>query len=243
MSSIDRNTTIQGQYQPSTDKAKSQLAVVNTPELYNYSNSISLRLTDIQQELYNEVKKHVHGGMAGSVDDAQYIRWLLETMNAITVIEVGVFLGSTTLSIALAKSVNKIHALDINDTYVNIGRPYWDRAGISNKIDVRLGSAIDSLQQLINDGYSNTIDFIFIDADKENYDKYYELSIELIRQGGVIAIDNVYWHGNVLKPDNQINDSKDTQVIKTLNQKIHNDKRVDITILPLADGLTLCRKL
>lgn len=236
-------TNSSGAYQAGMGQAKATLSVVDHPDLYHYSNDVSLRLTDVQKQHHEQVvTPHASAQMAGSLDEGQFLQWLATTVNAKTIVEVGVFVGSTTLALALSPTVEKIYALDITSQYPDQGRPYWQQAGVEQKIELQVGSAVDSMQQLIKQGVH--ADLIFIDADKLNYDQYYELGLQLVRQGGIIAIDNVFRHGDVLLPagSNKMWDKEGTNVIQQLNKKIHGDERVDITILPLADGLTLCRK-
>ena len=133
----------------------------------------------------------------------------------------------------------KIIACDISTKYTDIAEKYWEDANVINKIDLRIGPAIDTLKTLIDKGMSNTFDFSFIDADKINYDNYYEMCLQLLRPGGLIAIDNVLWSGDVA--DIRINDI-DTESIRSLNKKLHKDSRVDISLLPIGDGLTLALK-
>ena len=133
----------------------------------------------------------------------------------------------------------KIIACDISTKYTDIAEKYWEDANVRNKIDLRIGPAIDTLKTLIDKGMSNTFDFSFIDADKINYDNYYEMCLQLLRPGGLIAIDNVLWSGDVA--DIRINDI-DTESIRSLNKKLHKDSRVDISLLPIGDGLTLALK-
>jgi caffeoyl-CoA O-methyltransferase len=165
---------------------------------------------------------------------------LVKLMGAKKTIEVGVFTGYSSLSVALALPVDgKIIACDISTKYTDIAEKFWMDANVREKIDLRIGPAIDTLQKLIDHGLSNSFDFTFIDADKINYDNYYELCLKLLRPGGLIAIDNVLWSGDVV--DERINDI-DTESIRSLNKKLHSDSRVDISILPIGDGLTLALK-
>jgi predicted O-methyltransferase YrrM len=143
----------------------------------------------------------------------------------------------------------RIIACDINDNWASVGKKYWKEAGVEQKIDFRLGPALRTLESLIEAGEAGSFDFVFIDADKGNYDQYYEKSIALLRPGGVIAIDNVLLFGSVVDPSvldadlrSRISDA-DIDAMRKLNEKIKSDSRVDETMLPLADGITLVRKL
>ena len=175
-----------------------------------------------------------------SPEQGQFMQLLIKLMGAKKTIEVGVFTGYSSLCVALALPVDgKIIACDISTKYTDIAEKYWKDAKVRNKIDLKIGPAINTLQQLIDNGLSNTFDFTFIDADKINYDNYYELCLKLLRPGGLIAIDNVLWSGDVV--DERINDI-DTESIRSLNKKLHIDSRVDISIVPIGDGLTLALK-
>jgi predicted O-methyltransferase YrrM len=143
----------------------------------------------------------------------------------------------------VAKSIGKtgkVVALDVSEEFTAIARRHWAKAGISERIDLRLRPAAVSLQAMLEAGEGESFDFAFIDADKTNYDAYYEYALKLIRRGGLIAIDNVLWSGSVVDSTDQ---SADTVAIRAINQKIHDDGRVDATLLPIGDGLTLALKL
>ena len=175
-----------------------------------------------------------------SPEQGQFMQLLIKVMNAKNTIEIGVFTGYSSLCVALALPVDgKIIACYISTKYTDIAEKYWEDAKVRNKIDLKIGPAIDSLKKLIDKGMSNTFDFSFIDADKINYDNYYELSLQLLRPGGLIAIDNVLWSGDVV--NKRINDI-DTESIRSLNKKLHMDSRVDISLIPIGDGLTLALK-
>ncbi len=133
----------------------------------------------------------------------------------------------------------KIIACDVSEEFTAIARRYWQEAGVTDKIDLRLAPAFETLDNLLASGQAETFDFAFIDADKENYDRYYERSLQLIRPGGLIAIDNVLWSGRVAEP--QIHDES-TQAIRALNQKLRDDERVTLSLIPIGDGLTLALK-
>eukprot|EP00995_Heteronema_vittatum_P008287 NODE_3469_length_664_cov_270.177236_g2471_i0.p1 GENE.NODE_3469_length_664_cov_270.177236_g2471_i0~~NODE_3469_length_664_cov_270.177236_g2471_i0.p1 ORF type:complete len:148 (-),score=65.00 NODE_3469_length_664_cov_270.177236_g2471_i0:219-638(-) len=134
----------------------------------------------------------------------------------------------------------KVIGLDVSTEYTADGQRAWEAAGVKDKIDLVIGPAVESMQKMLDNGQAGTIDLIFIDADKGNYDSYYELGLKLLRPGGVIAIDNVFWHGEILDPACT---DEDTVAIRTLNEKVLRDDRVDMSMLGIADGCTLCRKL
>jgi len=179
--------------------------------------------------------------MSSSPDEVQFLQFLVDVTHATKVIEVGVFLGYTTLALAQKlPSDGKIVALDISTEFTSLGVTAWKEAKVDNKIDLKIGPAVDSLQKLLDRNEANTYDFMYIDADKENYDNYYELGLKLIKKGGIIAVDNTLWHGKV--SDLEKYTDQETAAIHKLNKKIHSDPRVFHSLLPIADGLTLCKK-
>jgi predicted O-methyltransferase YrrM len=212
-----------------------------TPELYQYLLKNSLREPETLAKLREQTHKMSMGHMQISPEQGQFMRLLIELMGAKKTLDIGVFTGYSALSVALALPENgKVIGCDINGEWTKIARKYWEIAGVTSKIDLRLAPALETLQSLIDQGEEGTFDFSFIDADKANYDGYYEKSLVLLRQGGLIAIDNVLWDGAVADPS--VNDDN-TVAIRNLNAKIKEDKRVSISLLPLGDGLTLARKI
>lgn len=165
---------------------------------------------------------------------------LVQLMQAKNILEIGTLTGYSTLWMALAlPSDGTITACDINEDCAAIARRHWQAAGIETKISLQLAPAVDTLDQLLSTGQANTFDFVYIDADKVNYGVYYEKSLQLLRTGGLIAIDNTLWMGQVINPEIQ---DEDTVAIRTLNQKIHQDQRVSMSLLAIGDGLTLALK-
>jgi predicted O-methyltransferase YrrM len=209
-------------------------------QLYNYLLSVSLREPEILEKLRQETANHPRGGMQISPEQGQFMRLLVQLIGAKKTLEVGVFTGYSSLSVALAlPDDGKIIACDVSEEFTAIARRYWQQAGVSDKIDLHLAPALETLDQLLATGQAETFDFAFIDADKENYDGYYERSLQLVRPGGLIAIDNVLWSGQVA--DLQYQD-EETQAIRAINEKLHHDERVTISLVPIADGLTLALK-
>jgi len=209
-------------------------------QLYNYLLSVSLREPEILLKLRQETASHPRSGMQISPEQGQFMRLLVELIGAKKALEVGVFTGYSSLSVALAlPDDGKIIAADVSEEFTAIARRYWQEAGVADKIDLRLAPALETLDQLLATGQAETFDFAFIDADKENYDAYYERSLQLIRPGGLIAIDNVLWSGKVADPQYQ---DESTQAIRALNEKLHHDERVTLSLIPIADGLTLAIK-
>ena len=209
-------------------------------QLYNYLLSVSLREPEILLKLRQETASHPRSGMQISPEQGQFMRLLVQLIGAKKTLEVGVFTGYSSLSVALALPEDgKIIAADVSEEFTAIARRYWQEAGVADKIDLRLAPALETLDALLATGQAETFDFAFIDADKENYDGYYERSLQLVRPGGLIAIDNVLWSGQVADPQNQ---DERTQALRALNQKLHHDERVTLSLVPIADGLTLAIK-
>lgn len=209
-------------------------------QLYNYLLSNSLRELEVLRQLRAETAKHPYATMQISPEQGQFMALLVQLLGAKKTLEVGVFTGYSSLSVALALPKDgKVIACDISEEYTTIARRYWEIAGVADKIDLRIAPALESLDKLLAEGQAGTFDFAFIDADKGNYDGYYERSLQLIRQGGLIAVDNVLWGGSVANPE--VQDSS-TQAIRAFNQKLHQDSRVTLSMVPIADGLTLALK-
>jgi len=209
-------------------------------QLYDYLLSVSLREPDILQQLREETAHLPNAIMQIAPEQGQFMALLVQLLSATKTLEVGVFTGYSSLCVALALPANgKIVACDVSEEYTAMARRYWEAAGVADKIDLRLAPALETLDELLAAGLAGTFDFAFIDADKRNYEGYYERSLQLIRPGGLIAIDNVLWSGRVAEPQAQDNQ---TQVIRALNEKLHDDKRITLSMVPIADGLTLALK-
>ena len=208
-------------------------------QLYDYLLSASLREPEILLKLRQETANHPRSIMQIAPEQGQFMALLVQLIGAKKTLEVGVFTGYSSLSVALALPPDgKIIACDVREEYTAIARRYWQQAGVADKIDLRLAPAIETLDQL-RAANVETFDFAFIDADKENYDAYYERCLQLVRPGGLIAIDNVLWFGQVADPLDQ---DQSTQAIRAFNEKLHHDERVTLSLVPIADGLTLALK-
>jgi predicted O-methyltransferase YrrM len=207
----------------------------------DYLRSVSLREPEILTKLRQETASQPMSQMQIAPEQGQFMALLVQLMGASKTLEVGVFTGYSSLSVALALPPDgRIIACDVSEEYTTIARRYWQAAGVAEKIDLRIAPALETLDHLLATGHEGTFDFAFIDADKSNYDGYYERSLQLIRPKGLIAIDNVLWSGKVA--DDTIQDNQ-TRKIRQINQKLHDDPRVQISMVPIADGLTLALKL
>ena len=207
--------------------------------LYDYLLAHSLREHPEQVALREATRNHPRAGMQISPEQGQFMALLVKLLDARRTIEIGVFTGYSALSVALALPADgRILACDISEEYTRIGRAYWERAGVAHKIDLRLAPALQTLDAELTAGAAGRYDFAFVDADKTGYDAYYERCLQLLRQGGLIAIDNVLWSGAVAQPAQD----DDTRALQALNQRLHHDERIDLSMLPVGDGLTLARK-
>ena len=208
--------------------------------LYDYLLSISLREPTILTQLRQETAQMPRSIMQISPEQGQFMALLVKLIGAKKTLEIGVFTGYSSLVVALALPADgKIVACDVSEEYTSVARRYWQRAGVEDKIDLHIAPALETLDHLLTAGEGGTFDFAFIDADKGNYENYYEQCLKLIRTGGLIAIDNVLWSGKVA--DREIEDNQ-TNKIRAFNRKLHEDSRITISLVPIADGLTLAIK-
>lgn len=179
-------------------------------------------------------------GMQISHEQAQFMSVVLRSMGARRTIEIGVYTGYSTLITAQALPPDgKVVACDISEGWTSVARPFWEQAGVAERIELRLGQASDTLASLLQEGGAGTYDFVFIDADKTGYDSYYEQSLELLRSGGLIMLDNCLWRGDVLDANTS---DEDTQALRALNKKIAADSRVTSSLIPVGDGIQLVSK-
>ncbi len=208
--------------------------------LLSYLRTVGLREDSDLRALRIETASHPQAGMQISPEQGQLMGLLLKLLGARKTFEVGVFTGYSAMVAAKAMGpTGRVVALDVNPDFTSIARRHWTKAGLAGQIDLRLAPAANSLKDLVTAGQSGTFDFAFIDADKTGYDTYYEYALQLVRAGGLIAIDNVLWGGQVADP---IDMTPDTVALRELNSKIHADARVDATMVPIGDGLTLALK-
>ena len=206
--------------------------------LYAYVLSEGLREHPVLRELRELTDALPEASMRSSAEQAQLLAFLIELMGATRVLEIGCFTGYGTLAMALALPPGgRVVTLDVNDHWPAIGRRHWERAGVADRIELRVGLALDSLDRLTAEGA--VFDVAYVDADKKLYDTYYERALALVRSGGVVALDNVLWGGAVADTADQ---DRQTRVLRELNAKIRGDDRVSSLLLPVGDGLTLTRK-
>jgi O-methyltransferase len=211
-----------------------------TDSLYEYSLAVGLREPAQFRELREETSRLTNGEMQIAPEQGPLLALLVQLLGAKNCVEIGTFTGYSSLWVASALPADgKLICCDVSAEYTAVARKYWAKTGLDAKIELRLGPAVETLDSLLASGMAGHIDYAFIDADKENYDAYYERCLKLVRPGGLIAIDNTLWDGKVA--DAQVNDP-DTLAIRALNQKIHADNRVSLSFIPFADGLTLALK-
>ena len=208
--------------------------------LYDYLLSVSLREAPVLARLRAETASHPKVNMQIAPEQGQFMALLARLIGARHCIEIGVFTGYSSLAIALAlPDGGRIVACDVSDEYTAVARCYWAEAGVQDKVDLRLAPAAETLRGLIAAGEAGRYDFAFIDADKGGYAEYYERLLALLRPGGLIAVDNTLWGGSVADAADQ---DPDTRAIRAFNEKLHADERVDLSLVPIGDGLTLARK-
>ncbi len=211
-----------------------------TDELYDYLLRVSMREPEILRRLREETGDLEKAGWQIGPEQGQFMALLVELTGARRTLEVGTFTGYSALVVALALPADgRVVACDISEEWTSVARRYWDEAGVAHMIDLRLGPAVQTLESLLGEGRREDFDFAFIDADKVSYDAYYELALELVRPGGLIAVDNTLWHGRVIDPDAT---DPDTEAIRRFNAKLKSDERVTLSLVPIGDGLSLARK-
>lgn len=215
--------------------------VTMTDPLYDYLLAVSVREPQVLADLREETAKLSEAGMQIGPDQGQFMGMLVKLIGARRALEVGTFTGYSALSVALAMPDDgRVIACDVSEEWTNIGRRYWQQAGVAHKIDLRIGPGAATLAQLVADqSQHNNFDFAFIDADKGNYGHYFEHCMTLVRPGGLIAIDNVLWGGGVITESDQ---GPEVVAIRQLNAKLAQDERVEVSLVPIGDGLTLARK-
>ncbi|WP_165769517.1 O-methyltransferase [Arboricoccus pini] len=204
----------------------------------DYLNSKGSREVEAQRALREESDRHLHGNMRSSAEQIALLGFLIETIDARSVLEVGCFTGYGTLGMALAVPPDgKIVSLDVNEDWAAIGRRYWEEAGVAERIEFRAGLALESMDRLLDEG--RLFDLVYVDADKKSYPAYYARALKLVRQGGIVALDNMLRNGGVADPDDT---TRQTAAIRELTASIREDPAVAMCLTPVGDGLMLVRK-
>ena len=220
------------------------MALIHTPisdELADYIRRVTLREPEVLKRLRQEAEGHPDGSLQVAPEQGQFLHLLARILGARKTLELGVFWGYSSTWVALALPPGgKVVACDRSAERMVRARRTWREAGVEDQIELRLGPALETLDTLLAEGQAGTFDMAFIDADKGNYANYYDRSLELLRAGGLIAVDNVLWHGRLLDPDN---DTADTKAMRAFNRKLHTDERVALSMVTMGDGLTLACKL
>ncbi len=215
-------------------------SITLTDTLHEYLISVSLRESDVLKKLRQETAKYPMAEMQIAPEQGQFMSILIQIMGATKALEVGVFTGYSSICIALAlPAEGRLIACDINEEWTAVAQRYWRQAGVAEKIELVLAPGLNTMDRLLESGEGSTFDFIFIDAEKANYLGYYERSLKLLRRGGLLLVDNVLWSGRVADPSEQ---DLDTVAIRIFNEQLHQDDRIAISMLPVADGLTLAVK-
>lgn len=209
--------------------------------LHHYLLSVSLREPEVLRRLRDETASMPEHNMQIAPEQGQFMALLVQLSGARRALEIGTFTGYSSLAIALAMPDDgRVLCCDTSRKYTDVAQRYWSQAGIAGKMELRIAPALETLDTLLRDPKSqSSFDFAFIDADKTNYDNYYERCLDLMRPGGLIAFDNTLWDGKVADPAET---DDDTVALRALNRKLHDDKRIDLSLVPIGDGLTLCRK-
>jgi O-methyltransferase len=209
--------------------------------LHDYLVRVSVREPALLRQLREETAAMPEHNMQISPEQGQFMAMLVRLLGARRCIEVGTFTGYSSLAVMMALPDDaQMICLDISEDYTAVARRYWEEAGVAGRIDLRIGPALDALQGMVADrAHPRDVDFVFIDADKTGYDAYYESCLRLVRPGGLIAFDNTLWDGKVADPSVK---DEDTRAIRALNEQLRGDDRVELSLVPIGDGLTLCRK-
>jgi caffeoyl-CoA O-methyltransferase len=207
--------------------------------LYQYLLDVSLREPDVLRRLRAETAERENASMQIAPEQGQFMALLVELIGAERTLEIGTFTGYSALAVALALPPHgRVIACEVSQEYATIARRWWDQAGVAEKIELHVEPALETLDRMLEDGLGRRFDFAFIDADKQGYLDYWERCLRLVRRGGLIAVDNVLWDGRVADPDNA---EESTQAIRAFNARVRDDERVDLSLVPIGDGVTLAR--
>jgi predicted O-methyltransferase YrrM len=209
-------------------------------ELHAYLLEVGVREPEVLRRLREETNALPQHDMQIAPEQGAFMTMLVSLVGARRCIEVGTFTGYSSTAVALGLPADgSLLCCDVSTEWTDVARRYWAEAGVDDKIELRIGPAVETLDDLIAAGDRDSYDFAFVDADKGGYGAYYDRLLQLVRPGGVIAFDNVLYGGDVLRPDS---DDENLATVQRLNRTLATDDRVDISMLPLADGLTLARK-
>jgi caffeoyl-CoA O-methyltransferase len=207
--------------------------------LYAYLLDVSLREPEVLRRLRAETAKRENAEMQIAPEQGQFMALLVELIGAERTLEIGTFTGYSALVVARALPPHgRVIACEISAEYAAIARRWWAEGGVADKIEIRVAPAVETLDRMLEDGLAGRFDFAFIDADKQGYLEYWERCLRLIRRGGLIAVDNVLWDGKVADP---ADDEESTRAIRAFNARVRDDRRVDLSLVPIGDGLTLAR--
>ena len=210
------------------------------PKVMDYIGSHSLRESALLAELRAETARLPEAMMQVPPEEGQFLALLVQATGAKRCLEIGTFTGYSALAVALALPADgRITCCDVSEAWTGMARRYWERAGVAAKIDLRIAPALQTIEALLAGGDAGQFDFVFIDADKPNYLAYFEGALKLVRRGGIIAFDNTLWSGAVADANDQ---SDNTRALRALNDALHRDERVSLSMLPLGDGVTLALK-
>ena len=211
-----------------------------TDDLNAYLVDIAVRDIPLMRDLREETAGMPGGHMQIAPEQGQMMAFLVELMGARRILEIGTFTGYSTLCMAMAMpEAGHIDACDTNAETTQVAQRYWKAAGVADRIQLHLGNARETMAGFLQNGHAGTYDLVFVDADKEDYDAYYEMGLRLLRHGGVVVFDNMLWHGKVVDPEAT---DQATEAIRAMNAKLHDDTRVGLTVIPIGDGITLARK-
>jgi caffeoyl-CoA O-methyltransferase len=209
-------------------------------KIQDYIQRTTLREEPLLRELREETARMPNARMQIGPEQGQFMRLLAKAIGARSYLDIGVFTGYSALSMALALPEDgQIVACDVSEEYTTVARRYWERAGVAGRIDLRLGPALDSLDRMLERGERDRFDMAFVDADKANVEGYYERALSLLRRGGLLLVDNVLWGGDVADPGI---DDEDTHALRALTRKAQEDERVDLSLVPICDGILIARK-
>ena len=218
----------------------SSRTIALTDALYEHLLEVSLREPPVLERLRAETAAHPKALMQISPEQGQFMTLLVELIGARRILEIGTFTGYSALAMAHAlPDDGQLIACDVSEEFTAIAQRYWLESGHDHKIELRLAPALETLEALISEGHHESFDMVFIDADKENYAAYAEHALTLLRQGGLLLVDNVLWDGKVADHAHQ---DEETNAIRALNRQLHREKRVTLSMIPMGDGLTLARK-